>query len=90
MNDEFNEQPPEGSFIEIPYDALAADVLNALVEEFVSREGTDYGEQESTLEQKAQQVIDGLRVKKYVILFDQEMQSCHVADKKLWDESGGH
>ena len=76
-----------GQFLEVPWDALEADTLRALVEEFVTREGTDYGEVELSLEQKVDRVIDGFRNKKYLILFDQEMQSCHIAEKKMWDES---
>jgi len=30
--------------MEIPYKKLAPDVLRAVIEEFVTREGTDYGE----------------------------------------------
>ncbi|PCJ30340.1 MAG: cytoplasmic protein [Moraxellaceae bacterium] len=76
-----------GQFLEVPWDALETDTLRALVEEFVTREGTDYGEVELSLEQKVDRVIDGFRNKKYLILFDQEMQSCHIAEKKRWDES---
>ena len=85
--DEKQEQPVVDRFLEIPWDALETDVLHALVEEFVSREGTDYGSVELSLADKAEQVISGVKNKRYVILFDQEMQSCHIADKNNWDES---
>ena len=84
---EKQEQPVADRFLEIPWDALEADVLHALVEEFVSREGTDYGNVELSLTEKAEQVISGVKNKRYVILFDQQMQSCHVADKSNWDDS---
>ena len=38
--------------IEVPYDSLNPDTLRAVVEEFITRNGTDYGEREKTLEQK--------------------------------------
>ncbi|MCB1675521.1 MAG: YheU family protein [Pseudomonadales bacterium] len=39
-------------FVEVPPQRLAADVLQALLEEYASRDGTDYGERELSLEQK--------------------------------------
>jgi uncharacterized protein YheU (UPF0270 family) len=36
----------------IPWQDLAPETLDNLIESFVLREGTDYGEQEQTLEQK--------------------------------------
>ncbi|SFN43905.1 hypothetical protein SAMN05216516_107133 [Izhakiella capsodis] len=40
----------------IPWQQLEAETLNNLIEAFVLREGTDYGEQERTLEQKVDDV----------------------------------
>ncbi|MFP1879549.1 YheU family protein [Lonsdalea quercina] len=40
----------------IPWKELAADTLENLIESFVLREGTDYGEHERTLEQKVADV----------------------------------
>ncbi len=39
-------------FVEVPPQRLQADILQALLEEFASRDGTDYGERELSLEQK--------------------------------------
>ena len=36
--------------IEIPVDRLSAEVLNAVIEEFILREGTDYGVQEAGMD----------------------------------------
>jgi uncharacterized protein YheU (UPF0270 family) len=38
--------------IEVPYGELSAELLNAVIESFVLREGTDYGEREFSLEDK--------------------------------------
>ncbi|SJL83704.1 YheU family protein [Vibrio palustris] len=40
----------------IPWQQIDADTLDNLIREFVLREGTDYGSQEVTLDQKVQQV----------------------------------
>ncbi|MEP4484699.1 MAG: YheU family protein [Halioglobus sp.] len=39
-------------FLEIPPARLQTDVLQALLEEFASRDGTDYGENETSLREK--------------------------------------
>ncbi len=76
------------NLIEIPWDALAADTLNALVEEFVTREGTDYGEQEIALERKVAQVVNGIRRRDYVIVFDAEAESAHILTRQQWQQAG--
>ena len=58
------------NLIEIPWDALAEDILNALVEEFVTREGTDYGVRDVAHETKIAQVIRQLERGEARILFD--------------------
>jgi len=40
------------AFIQVPVAQLQPDTLQALLEEYASRDGTDYGEVELTLEQK--------------------------------------
>lgn len=70
------------NLVEIPWDALAPETLNALVEEFVTRDGTDYGEQEVALERKVLQVINGIKRKEFVILFDSEQESAHIVTRQ--------
>lgn len=72
------------NLIEIPWDALAGDTLNALVEEFVTRDGTDYGEQEVALDRKVLQVINGIKRKEYVIVFDAEQESVQILTRQQW------
>jgi uncharacterized protein YheU (UPF0270 family) len=42
--------------VEVPYTRLAGDVLRRVAEEFVTRDGTDYGTSEKTLDQKVSDV----------------------------------
>lgn len=70
------------NLVEIPWDALAPETLNALVEEFVTRDGTDYGEQEVALERKVLQVINGIKRKEFAILFDTEQESAHIVTRQ--------
>ena len=73
--------------IEIPWDALAPETLQRLVEEFVTRDGTDYGEQEVALERKVLQVVNGIKRREYIIVFDEESQSTHILTRQQWREA---
>lgn len=64
--------------VKIPYDQLSPEALQSVVEEFVTRDGTDYGETEISLETKVAQVLAQLKNGKAVIVFDQEIESCTV------------
>jgi len=65
----------------IPYDQLSPDTLRAVIEEFVTRDGTDYGEIEVSLEQKVSQVSRELKSGKALILFDTGDQTCNIFAK---------
>ena len=52
-------------YVIIPRQELATDTLNSLIESFVLREGTDYGEHERSLEQKVEDVRRQLKTAKW-------------------------
>lgn len=62
----------------IPFQELDTDTLTAIIEEYISREGTDYGVQEYSLKQKVQQVRTQLERGEIVLNFDPESQSCNL------------
>ena len=62
----------------VPYTELAADLLHAVVESFVLREGTDYGEKEFSLEDKVAHVIGQLRRGEARIIFDPDTESVSI------------
>ena len=64
--------------VKIPYDQLSPEALQGVVEEFVTRDGTDYGEVEIPVETKIAQVMAQLKSGNAVIVFDQEAESCTV------------
>ena len=64
--------------VKIPYEQLSPEALHGVIEEFVTRDGTDYGEVEVPLEAKMSQVLNQLKAGKAVIVFDQETESCTV------------
>jgi uncharacterized protein YheU (UPF0270 family) len=65
------------NFVAVPLDRLPSDVLVALLEEFASRDGTDYGERECSLEQKVGELRTQLAAGELQLLYD--------ADSEQWD-----
>lgn len=64
--------------MEIPYTELSEDALKGVLDDFILREGTDYGEQEYTLEQKRSHVLDQLKSKKVLIVWDAESETAGI------------
>jgi uncharacterized protein len=64
--------------VEVPYTELSADLLHAVIESFVLREGTDYGEREFSLEEKVTRVIAQLKRGEAKIVFDPESASVTI------------
>lgn len=68
--------------LEIPFNLLTDDALKGLIEEFVSREGTDYGQGVYTLEAKAASVRKQLAAGRAVIVYDPATQCCNIVLKE--------
>lgn len=64
--------------IQIPWRSLSEDALNGVIEEFVSREGTEYGAEDISLEAKCRQVIRQLEKGDVVITYNDEDLSCSI------------
>jgi uncharacterized protein YheU (UPF0270 family) len=64
--------------LKIPYDQLNPETLHGVIEEFVTRDGTDYGEIEVSLDTKISQVLGQLKSGKAVIVFDQRTETCNI------------
>jgi uncharacterized protein len=72
-----SEESPEP--VEVPYGELSAELLNAVVESFVLREGTDYGEREVPFADKVARVVSQLKRGEARIVFDPESASVTIA-----------
>lgn len=70
-------------YIEIPYQQLSPEALRGVIEEFISRDGTDYGCVEYSLADKVAQLEERLKTGKAGIVFDPELQSCSFINKVL-------
>ena len=64
--------------VPIPHAELSAEALRGVIESFVLREGTDYGEREHSLEQKVAQVRAQLERGQARILFDPESNTVTI------------
>lgn len=64
--------------IVVPYTELSPEALRGVIESFVLREGTEYGERDVSLEDKVAQVTRQLRRGEAQIVFDPETESIDV------------
>jgi uncharacterized protein YheU (UPF0270 family) len=65
----------------IPYDKLSTEALEALIEEFVTRDGTDTGYEKKSLENDVAMVKRQLKRGDVVIVFDQSTKTGNIVLK---------
>lgn len=75
---EFKETP----MVVVPLEKLSDVALDGLINEFILREGTDYGKNEYTLEQKHEQVQRQLDAKHILVVFDTQEETCSIVRKE--------
>jgi uncharacterized protein YheU (UPF0270 family) len=73
--------------IEIPFKRLDNDVLTAIIEEFVLREGTDYGAHEADFENKVAQVRTQLESGGVLITYDPKTENCTLLTRERFRQS---
>jgi uncharacterized protein len=62
----------------IPVNKLSHEALQGVIEEFISRNGTDYGEIEASPETKFRQVKYKLESGSAVLIFDNETETTNI------------
>lgn len=73
---------PATDGVVVPAEQLSAEALTGLIEAFINREGTDYGEVEWSLEEKVAQVRELLRRREVAIVFDPLTESCTLVSRE--------
>jgi uncharacterized protein YheU (UPF0270 family) len=68
--------------IVVPYTELSADALMGVIESFVLREGTDYGERDVAFETKVLQVRRQLERHEAEIVFDPQTETVGIVVRK--------
>jgi uncharacterized protein YheU (UPF0270 family) len=66
----------------IPYNDLSEEALQAVIEDLVTREGTDYGIQEMSRQEKATHLLDLLKRGELFISYNDDTQSCGLVTKE--------
>ena len=72
------EDEPDRGVTELSPDQLSPQALRGLVEEFVTRDGTDYGAVERSVEDKIARVEAQLASGEVRIIFDPETESANI------------
>ena len=67
--------------VELSPDDLSPEALRGLVEEFVTRDGTDYGDVERSVDEKMAQVTAQLASGEVRIVFDPEAESATLVTR---------
>ncbi len=66
----------------IPHERLAPETLKSLIESFVMREGTDYGDGEFSLQSKVDQVTGQIQKSEVIIVFDDKSDSINLLPRE--------
>jgi hypothetical protein len=67
--------------MEIPWAKLHTDTLRAVIEEFVLREGTEYGERDISLDDKVDVVLQQLKRGEARVLYDPDSETTTIAPR---------
>jgi len=70
------------AIVEVPWQHLSPEALNNLIEEFVTRDGTDYGAHEILIRDKAEDLLTKIKNKSVLIFFDEASESCQLIYKE--------
>lgn len=66
--------------MDIPPESLSPEALQGVIDDFILREGTDYGLSEASLDKKRQDVLRQLEKGKAKIVFDTESESITLVE----------
>ena len=64
--------------VEIPYQEINPETLRNMIEDFVSRDGSDWGDAGGSMEVKIEQVLRQFKTGKIKVVFDLTSQSANI------------
>ena len=67
--------------IEVPYQDINPETLRNMIEEFVSRDGSDWGDTGGSMEDKIKQVLRQFEAGKIKVVYDLTSQSANIVSK---------
>ena len=74
----------------IPQDALNAETLEKIIEEFVLREGTEYGDHDVSMQDKIAQVKLQLKAKTALLVYSELHESVNIVPKDQYVEDDSY
>jgi uncharacterized protein YheU (UPF0270 family) len=72
----------------VPYEKLSTEALRGLIEEFVTRPGTDTGYTEGSLEDNVEMVLMQLKLGDVLVVYDATLQTANLIPKDKLKEAG--
>lgn len=72
--------------IKIPIESLDRSIIFSIIEEFVLREGTDYGAYEVNFQSKIDEIYRKLESDEYSISYDESTESCTIISNVSLDK----
>ena len=85
-DDSTDDSDDDPRYLVLDAQQLSEDALRGLVEEFASRDGTDYGASEKTLEQKVAIVVKQLESGAVRVVFDRDEERANLVLARELDE----
>lgn len=64
--------------VDVPYDQIDPGTLRNMIQEFVTRDGADWGDPGGTLEDKIAQVLKQLKNKQVKVVFDLKSETANI------------
>lgn len=74
--------------IDVPYEQVPAETLRRLIQEFVTRDGADWGDAGCSLEDKVRQVLQQLKSKQVKVVFDLRSETANLVSRQNHYSSG--
>ncbi len=69
---------PTEEGVDVPHAQIDPEALRNMIQEFVSRDGADWGDAGCSLEEKVEQVLQQLARKKVKVVFDLKSQTANI------------
>lgn len=66
----------------IPIESLSAEALQGILEEFITREGTDYGSTELALDDKVARLKPQLESGDIVLVYDESLGAVNLVNRR--------
>lgn len=70
----------------IPPERLTEQVLRGIIEAYILRDGTDYGDVEVALEAKVEQLLPQVVTGKVLVVYDEKLESVSLMTRQAYED----